>query len=85
MHRTTQQYWVRYRALPQEIRERADKCFELLKSNPRHPSLQFKKIGAYWSVRVDLIYRAVAVQDGNDFIWVWIGSHNEYDKILKKR
>ncbi|MRR37831.1 hypothetical protein EG829_24925, partial [bacterium] len=73
MHRATKQYWLRFHALPQDVRERADKCFDLLKSDPRHPSLQFKKVGSFWSVRIDLAHRALAVQDGNDFIWVWIG------------
>jgi hypothetical protein len=42
MHRATEQYWQRYHSLAQEVRARADKCFRLLQSNPRHPSLQFK-------------------------------------------
>ena len=25
--------------------------------------------------------RAIAVEDGDDFIWVWIGTHAEYDRI----
>ena len=34
MHRTTEQFRQRYHRLPPEICERADKAFELLKSNP---------------------------------------------------
>ncbi|MBI4572815.1 MAG: hypothetical protein HY713_05960 [candidate division NC10 bacterium] len=83
MHRTTDQFWQRYHALPEEVRERADKAFALLRSNPQHPSLQFKKVGVLWSARVDLAHRALAVGDGDDFVWVWIGSHDEYDRILK--
>jgi len=85
MHRTTEQYWQRYYSLSQEVRNHADKCFRLLQSNPQHPSLRFKKVGTLWSARVDLAHRALAVQDGEDFIWVWIGSHDEYDRILKGR
>jgi hypothetical protein len=44
MHDTTADFWKEYRALPADIRERADKQFALLKANPRHPSLQFKKL-----------------------------------------
>lgn len=83
MHRTTEQFWERYHDLPSDVRKRADKSFALLKSNPRHPSLQFKKLGVFWSARVDLAHRALAVEDGDDFIWVWIGSHDEYERILK--
>jgi hypothetical protein len=35
-----------------DIRELADKNYELLKSNPRHPSLHFKKLADLCSVRV---------------------------------
>jgi len=42
------------------------------------PSLHFKRVGRLWSVRIGLSYRALAVEDGTDFIWVWIGTHDEY-------
>ncbi len=85
MHRTTEQFWRRYRKLPKEVRAAADKSFQLLKDNPKHPSLQYKKIGHYWSTRIDLAHRALAVEDGTDRIWVWIGGHDEYEQILKTR
>jgi hypothetical protein len=85
MHRSTRQFWLRHAKLPPDAQRRADKCFALLKSNPSHPSLQFKRIGDVWSVRIDLFYRAVAVEDGADYIWVWIGPHGEYERILKRR
>lgn len=37
--------------------------FDLLKENPTHPSLHFKKVGKLWSVRVGPHYRALAVED----------------------
>jgi hypothetical protein len=69
--------------LPEAVQELADKCFQLLKENPRHPSLRFKKVGAFWSARVGLGYRALAVEDGSDFTWVWIGSHEGYNALIK--
>ena len=51
--------------------------------NPRHPSLHFKKVGKLWSVRAGPHHRALAVEDGVDFIWVWIGPHDEYERIIK--
>jgi hypothetical protein len=60
-HITTSRFWIAYDRLPVAIRELADKNYELLKSNPRHPSLQFKKVGEYWSVRVGLNYRALGI------------------------
>ncbi len=85
MHRATQQFWERYRSLPREVRDRADGAFALLRGNPRHPSLHFKKVGSFWSARVDLTHRALAVEDGDDFIWVWIGAHDEYERIIGTR
>jgi hypothetical protein len=85
MHRTTPQFWQRYNGLTRDVRDSADKAFSLLKQNPRHPSLQFKKVGGFWSARVDLSHRALAVPDGDDFLWVWIGSHDEYERILRGR
>jgi hypothetical protein len=45
--------------------------------------LQFKRLGNYWSARVGLNYRALAMEDGADWVWVWIGTHAEYDKLVK--
>jgi hypothetical protein len=64
VHRTTPQFWQRFDALPEEIQRLARKNFELLKADQRHPSLQFKRIGEFWSARVGLNYRALAVEDG---------------------
>jgi len=78
MHRTTEQFWQRYWALPAEVRASADRSFQLLKDNPRHFSLRFKKTGGLGSARVGLVHRALAVEEGNDYLWVWIGAHDEY-------
>ena len=83
MHRTTPRFWRCLSNLEEGAQKLAHKNFKLLKENPQHPSLHFKKVGNYWSVRVGLHYRALAVEDGNDFIWVWIGSHAEYDKLVR--
>jgi hypothetical protein len=61
----------------------AEKNFELLKEDPFHPPLHFKKVGKFWSARVGLHYRALAVEAEADFIWVWIGSHDEYERLVK--
>ena len=61
-HFTLPRFWEHYRDLPDDIQDLADRKFELLKSNPRHPSLHLKKIGnkkQLWSVRVGLHYRAL--------------------------
>lgn len=68
MHRTTKRYWKCYEELPAPIQKIAKKNFNLLKANPSHPSLHFKKSGMFWSVRIGLDYRAIAIEDGRDFI-----------------
>jgi len=85
MHRTTERFWQCHSRLPDDVRRVAEKNFRLLKKNPRHPSLQFKKVGEVWSARVGIAHRAVAIEDGNDFIWVWIGTHDEYEEMIRKR
>jgi hypothetical protein len=70
MHRSTPEFWRRYEELPENVRNLADKNFELLKANQSHPSLQFKKVGGFWSARVGRAYRALAVEEGGDFVWV---------------
>lgn len=82
MHRTTKRFWNLDSNLPDDIQQLANKSFSLLKQNPNHPSLHFKKIGKFWSARIGLSFRALALQDENGFIWVWIGSHDEYEKML---
>ena len=27
--------------------------------------------------------RALAVKDGSDFIWFWVGKHDEYDRLIR--
>ncbi len=82
-HVTTSRFWLAYDKLPAPIRKLADKNYELLKENPRHPSLQFKKVGDYWSVRVGSDYRALGVDSSEGIAWFWIGPHHEYDALLR--
>jgi hypothetical protein len=68
--------------LPPPIQRLADAQFALLKSDTRHPSLHFKKVGPVWSARVGLRYRALAVEADGGFVWFWIGSHADYDRLI---
>ena len=83
MHRTTRRFWNCYAHLPEAVQRVARQNFELLKQNPAHPSLHFKKVGKFWSVRAGMGHRALAVEDGPDFVWVWIGTHAEYNRLTK--
>jgi hypothetical protein len=70
-HLASRAFWQAYDKLPESVRVLADKNYALLKINPQHPSLQFKKIGRFWSVRVGLRYRALAVEADGDLFWFW--------------
>ncbi|HEX3740157.1 MAG TPA: hypothetical protein VHV29_10575 [Terriglobales bacterium] len=86
-HHATTAFWARYNALPQEVRVRADKQFALMKDNPQHPSLQFKKLGErrgqeIWSARITLKYRALAIKRRDGYLWFWVGNHEVYDLLI---
>ncbi len=82
-HFASPAFWKCYDRLSKETRVLADQKFDLLKTNPQHPSLHFKKVGKYRSVRVSIKHRALAVESEGNLIWFWIGTHAEYDELLK--
>lgn len=81
-HSTTPAFWECYRKLPRNIQNLANDNFKLLKRNPRHPSLHLKRVERYWSVRIGIRYRAIAVEGEKGLVWFWIGTHAEYDKLI---
>ncbi|NOZ06351.1 MAG: hypothetical protein GXP41_08385 [Chloroflexi bacterium] len=84
-HLTLPRFWQHYRQLPKGTQRLADKNLKLLKVDPRHPSLHFKKVGKtkeLWSVRVGAHHRALGVQKPEGIVWFWIGTHATYDKLL---
>jgi hypothetical protein len=84
-HLTLPRFWQHYQQLPKEMQALADKNYELLKVDPQHPSLHFKKVGKrkrLWSVRVGEHYRALGADKPEGVVWFWIGTHAEYDKLL---
>jgi hypothetical protein len=83
--RATPEFWGNYRALPREAKKAARKAFELWRAAPFHPSLHFKKVGkAKWSARVGSSYRSVGRFEAGVFVWSWIGSHADYDNLLRR-
>ena len=85
-HFTSPDFWLCYKRLSSDVQRIADKYFGLLESDPRHPSLHLKKIGRAWSVRAGLRYRAVGMDapcPQRGILWIWIGSHAEYDRLIK--
>ena len=81
-HYASPGFWARFNALPDSVQKLAEKNFELLKANPRHPSLRFKKVGLLWSARIGDHYRVLGTDIENGIYWIWIGTHAEYNRIL---
>jgi hypothetical protein len=82
-HFASPDFWFHYRLLPENIQDLADKNFSLLKENSRHPSLRLKKVGIFWSARVGISYRALGKEREEGIVWIWIGTHAEYDQLIK--
>jgi len=84
MHKATARFWSSFNELPLATQNLAKKNYALLKKNLKHPSLHFKKTGKLWSARVGKNYRALAMEDNEGYIWVWIRNHAEYERLLNK-
>ena len=82
---TTTRFRKVFRNLPDEIQRHGRAAYRLFRANPYHPSLRFKQVHAnrpIYSVRVGISHRALAIRDGEDLIWFWIGPHAEYDTLI---
>jgi len=86
--RGTADFWRLYHALPPQARQAAQVAFRKFLRNPAHPGLQLERLRSdarAWSVRITRNYRAVARRyDGDDWLWFWIGSHEEFDRQFPK-
>jgi hypothetical protein len=84
---TTGAFRKAFTALPADIQDRAREAFQTFSDNPAHPSLQFKQVHTarpIYSARISLQYRALAIRTDEDWLWFWIGSHADYDNLLKR-
>ena len=81
-HFASPSFWFHRRHLPPAIQELADRSFLMLKENPRHPSIRLKKVGALWSARIGVGYRALGKDRREGIVWFWFGTHADYDALL---
>jgi hypothetical protein len=85
--RVTEEFVARFAKLPTSVQAQARKSYQQWRANPAHPGLHFKRIHSQeplYSVRIGLGWRAVGLLEGDAIHWFWIGSHAEYDKLLKQ-
>jgi len=83
----TEDFLDSFARLPEPVKMQARKSYRLWRANPHHPGLHFKRIHGHdelFSVRVGLGWRALGLLEGDTIYWYWIGSHAEYDKLLKQ-
>ncbi|BBO35446.1 type II toxin-antitoxin system RelE family toxin [Lacipirellula parvula] len=83
---TTEAFRELLAKLPREIRDRARAAYRQFDADPRHRSLQFKKVHPtrpVYSARVTDDFRVVGLVDGDDIVWFWIGKHEVYERLLK--
>jgi len=66
IQRANADFWNDYRALPVDVRARADKQFALLKANPQHHA------------EIPCSCRQLT----EEYLWFWIGEHNVYDALI---
>ena len=77
-------FWVYFHALPKPIQETARMKYALWHKDPFHGSLQFKELRPnLWSVRINDNYRALARRHEESVVWFWIGTHREYERLIK--
>ncbi len=82
MNKATARFWKCFEKLPTSVKTLVYKNYSLLQTNPKYPSLHFKKIGNFWSIRIGNNHRALAIEKENNLVWVWIGTHEEYNKLI---
>ena len=79
----TRNFWQIYAQLPREIRQAARLTYRKFREEPAHPGLHLERLRSdpsACSVRVTLKCRAVARRQGDDWLGVWIGDHQEFDR-----
>lgn len=82
----TDGFWDQFYALPEAVQKEARKAYGLWQSNPSSPGLQFKRVKSkrdWWSIRVTGSHRALCIKSGTDFMWFFIGNHDDYDDLIR--
>jgi hypothetical protein len=83
--RTHADFWTSFNALPAEVQRQARERFRLWQQDAFNPALHFKPLfGEVWSVRVNPQYRALGRRKGGLIVWFWIGTHGDYDGLVRR-
>ena len=82
----TPRFWRLFETLPDHIRRLAAKNFRLWLVDPNHPSLRYRRLEGrdnLVTVRIGDHYRALGLIETDLIVWIWIGPHSEYDRLLR--
>jgi hypothetical protein len=85
--KTTRDFWKCFHRLPKTVKLQAIVVYQQWQNNPFHQSLHFKPVGQnvpVYSVRIGRDWRALGLLKENTVTWFWIGSHEDYNNLLKK-
>ncbi|HLT48673.1 MAG TPA: hypothetical protein VK002_15670 [Rubricoccaceae bacterium] len=86
--KTTAQFRKQLAALPEDVRRQVRAAYRQFQRDPHHKSLRFKRVHPtlpLYSARISKGYRAVGQRDGDLVVWFWVGSHADYDALLRRR
>lgn len=83
----SERFWKCHAALPEDVRRQAKDAYTLFEKAPYPPGLHFKRVHSsrpIFSVRISLDYRAAGIVEADEITWFWIGSHTDYDSLLRR-
>lgn len=84
---TTKRFRDCYAVLPEHIQLLTSRNYKMWLKDSSHPSLHYKQVHTtkpVFSARVGISFRVLGIQQNDEMIWFWIGSHSDYDKLLKQ-
>ena len=85
--KATPKFWKCYKQVPLDVQKRAKEAYALFQKDPWYPSLRFKRVHSnlpVYSVRITKNYRAVGIMKEDGIVWFWVGTHSDYDSLLKQ-
>jgi hypothetical protein len=83
--KATPEFWKLFERLPAPVQRQASEAFQLFQNNPYDPRLHFQRLVSsgqrdLFSAAIGPRYRALAVKYPDHWMWVWVGSHEDYNK-----
>lgn len=82
------QFKQQFEKLPSHIQKIAENKFKLFLNEPNHPSFRVRRIEKtknwkfpHYEYSITMKYRATCFKDDDTYIWVFIGTHDEFDRL----